>query len=293
MEYIPAKTIVTRTKSSAWFGTEYNMNLYRGCCHGCIYCDSRSNCYRIENFDSVRAKENALTLIRDDLRRKVKTGVIGTGSMSDPYNPFEREHLLTRHALELINAFGFGVSVATKSSLVTRDIDILCDISEHSPVIVKLTITTFDDKLGEKLEPNVAAASERFEALKKLSNNGVYSGVLLMPVLPFVNDTDENIIQITRAAKENGARFIYPAFGVTLRDGQREYFYQNLDKLFPSLTEKYIKRYGGSYSCSSSRAKELYRLFSEECDKLGLLYKMRDIIRSYKLGYDDRQMRLF
>jgi len=247
----------------------------------------------VENFDSVRAKENALTLIRDELRRKVKTGVIATGAMSDPYNPFEKELKLTRHALELINAFGFGVSIATKSPLVARDIGILRDIAQHSPVIIKLTITTFDDELCKKLEPNVAAARERFRALKELSDCGVYSGILLMPVLPFINDTEENIIQIARAAKESGARFIYPAFGVTLRDAQREYFYQKLDEFFPDTTEKYIKRYGGRYSCASPRAKQLYSILAEECKELGLLYKMRDIIRSYKLGYGDLQMSLF
>jgi DNA repair photolyase len=247
----------------------------------------------VENFDRVRAKENALAIIRDELRRKVKTGIIGTGSMSDPYNPFEEKLMLTRHALELINAFGFGVSIATKSPLVTRDIDVLRDIAEHSPVLIKLTITTFDDGLCKKLEPGVPPSSERFNALKVLSAGGIYCGVLLMPVLPLINDTDENALQIVRAAKENGARFVHPAFGVTLRDGQREYLYRKLDEIFPGITPKYIKRFGGQYSCASPRSKQLYRMFAQECDKLGLLYKMRDIIRSYKLGYEDLQMSLF
>ena len=142
MQTVPAKTIVTRCKSTGWFGYAYNMNIYRGCCHGCIYCDSRSDCYRIDDFDTVRAKENALAVIRDDLRRKVRTGVVGTGAMSDPYNPFEAGELLTRHALELLNAFGFGVGIATKSDLILRDIDILQEIRTQSPVIAKLTVTT-------------------------------------------------------------------------------------------------------------------------------------------------------
>ena len=135
IEYIPAKTIVTKTKDSQWFGIDYNMNIYRGCCHGCIYCDSRSDCYHIKDFDQVKAKENALMLIRNDLRRKVKKGVVGTGSMSDPYNPFEKNLNLTRHSLELIDAFGFGIAIATKSTLILRDTDILESIKEHSPIL--------------------------------------------------------------------------------------------------------------------------------------------------------------
>jgi DNA repair photolyase len=178
MEYISAKTIVTRTKSTAWFGTEYNMNIYKGCCHGCIYCDSRSDCYHVGDFDRVRTKENALAIIRDDLRRKTKTGVVSTGAMSDPYNPFEEELQLTRHALELINAYHFGVAIDTKSPLVTRDIDVFKEIKEHSPVLVKITITSADDGLCQKIEPNVAVSSERFKAVKELSDNGIYCGVL-------------------------------------------------------------------------------------------------------------------
>ncbi|MCL2673993.1 MAG: radical SAM protein, partial [Defluviitaleaceae bacterium] len=199
---VPAKTIVTRVKKpSSWFGAEYNMNIYRGCSHGCIYCDSRSECYRNFDFDTVKVKEDALRIIRDELRKKAKSGVIGTGAMSDPYNPLEQELQLTRHSLELINAFGFGVAIDTKSPLVTRDIDILQDIKQHSPVIVKLTVTTDDGGLCKKLEPNVATSSERFAAIKTLSDNGIYAGVLMMPILPFINDTDENISAIVTNAK--------------------------------------------------------------------------------------------
>lgn len=239
MDYIPAKTIVCTNKGTAWFGTQYNMNIYKGCCHGCIYCDSRSDCYHVEDFDRVRAKENALAIIRDDLRRKVRTGVIATGAMSDPYNPFEKELELTRHALELINAYEFGVAIDTKSTLVTRDIDILTEIKSHSPVLVKMSITTADDVLCKKIERHVAVTSERFQAIKQLSDNGIYCGVLLMPVLPFINDTKENILGIVRLAKENGAKFVYPDFGVTLRSNQQIYFYERLDELFPGMSEKY------------------------------------------------------
>ena len=234
------------------------MNIYKGCCHGCIYCDSRSDCYGVEDFDRVRAKENALRIIRDDLRRKTKTGVVGTGAMSDPYNLFERELKLSRHALELCDAFGFGAAIATKSSLVLRDIDILKSIAEHSPVLLKITITTARDDLAAKIEPNVSRPGERFETIEKLAGAGLYTGILLMPVLPFIEDSRENVGEIIRKAKDAGARFIYPAFGMTLWGNQRAWYYRKLDELFPGegLAEAYRKRYGDYYECTSPKARK-------------------------------------
>ena len=295
MEYIPAKTIVQRTKSGEWFGIDYNMNIYKGCCHGCIYCDSRSECYGIEAFDEVRAKQDALRIIRDDLHRKVKPGVVGTGAMSDPYNPFERELQLTRHALELIDAYGFGVAIATKSPLVTRDADLLKEISSHSPVLVKLTITTADDALCAKIEPHVARSSERFSAIEMLRAQGIFAGILLMPVLPFLEDHEENIAAIVSKAADVGARFIYPAFGMTLRQNQREWYYQKLEELFPGegLRQKYENRFGTRYECRSPHAKKLFAYFASLCDEKGILYQMRDIVSAYKMGYGDRQLTFF
>lgn len=293
IEYIPAKTIVTKTKNHGWFGTDYNMNIYRGCSHGCIYCDSRSLCYRINNFDTIRAKKDALRIIRNDILKKRRRGIIGTGSMSDPYNPREQELKLTRNALELINAYRFGVAVATKSTLVTRDIAILKDIQAHSPVLVKITITTADDTLTPLLEPNAPPSAERFAAIQELNNNGVYAGILMMPVLPFINDTEENIISIVHKAKESGARFVFPAMGMTLRAGNREYFYGKLDERFPGIKDRYIKRFGERYSCTSPRAKKLYSVFKDECNRLGLRWNMKDIIIDYKRGYAAKQLDLF
>lgn len=291
---IPANTIVSGyTTKSDWFGTNYNMNIYKGCCHGCIYCDSRSECYHIENFDTVRAKENALQIIRSELSRKVKPGVVGMGSMSDPYNPFEKDELLTRHTLELISAYGFGVAIATKSPLVTRDIDILSEIAERNPVIVKITITTPRDDLSRKIERNVAVSSERFAAIKKLSDAGIFCGILMMPILPFIEDGAEDITELVKKAAESGARFIYGAFGVTLRQNQRDYFFDRLDEDFPGMKERYIYRFGNSYSCSSPDAKRLWGIFSSECAKYGILCNMRDIISAYKLGYDGGQLSFF
>ena len=294
MEFIPAKTIISGySANNSWFGNNYNMNIYKGCCHGCIYCDSRSECYRVENYDEVRAKENALALIERELKSKRKTGVIGTGAMSDPYNPFEKEFKLTRGALELINRYRFGVSIATKSDLISRDIDILKAISVHSPVLIKITITTADDTLCKKIEPNVATSSDRFATINKLSGTGIFAGILLMPVLPFIEDTVGNIRSIIKLAHENGAKFIYPAFGVTLRQNQREWYYNKLDELFPSIKEKYITRYGNAYECRSLNAKELWEIFQNECDRESILYKMEDIIKAYKQGYEDTQLSIF
>ena len=295
METVPAKTIVTRAKGGGWFGIDYNMNIYRGCCHGCIYCDSRSDCYHIEDFDTVKAKERALEIIRDDLRRKVKRGVVGTGAMSDPYNPFEKREQLTRHALELVSAYGFGAAIATKSDLITRDIDVLREIAAHSPVLCKITITTADDTLAARVEPHAPSSSSRFAAVRELSRAGLFAGVLLMPVLPFLEDEPDNIREIVRMAAESGARFIYPAFGMTLRANQRDWYYEKLDTLFPGrgLRETYEKRYGSAYECRSPRAAALWKLFVEECGRHGLLYRMQEIIRGYKTGYETAQLRLF
>ena len=283
---IPATSIIFKTKSpDQWFGHDYNMNIYRGCSHGCIYCDSRSDCYKNTDFDRVKTKENALETIRNDLRRKAKPGVIGTGSMSDPYNPLEKELKLTRHSLELINAFGFGAAPVTKSDLIARDADVLQDIQTHSPVIVKFSISTADDELCRKLEPGVSVTSQRFEAMKVLSGHGIFCGVLMVPLLPFVNDTEENMLAVLRMAKEAGARFVYTYMGMTLRPGSREYYYQHLDEVLPGVREKYQKRFGIRYSCISPRSKKLWEVFTAECARLGLLYDMRAIISYYKAGY--------
>lgn len=295
MENISVKTILHKNKSTGWFGTDYNMNLYRGCCHGCIYCDSRSDCYQINSFDSVKCKADALVILRDELRRKVRTGVIGTGAMSDPYNPFEEKTLITRHALELIDAYGFGCAILSKSALMTRDMDIFLSIKEHSPMICKQTVTTCDDELCRKLEPNVSVSSERFSALALLSEAGIFTGIAMMPILPFIEDSEENIKGIVRMGHEAGVRFIYPALGMTLRSGQKEYYLSRLEELFPGegLAQKYISKYGNSYECTCPDVNRLWRVFTEECDKFGILYKMQDIISASRVGYECSQLSFF
>jgi len=293
VETIPAKHLLQRNRDTQWFGTDHTMNIYRGCCHGCLYCDSRSDCYRIERFDTVRAKADALRILRDDLARKARPAFIATGSMSDPYNPFEEELQLTRHALELIDAYQCGVAAATKSDLIVRDIDLYRLIQDHSPVICKLTVTTTDDALAEKIEPHAPPPSRRLRALEELAKAGIFSGVLLMPVLPYVEDSAKNVLSVVDSAARTGAKFVYAAFGVTMRDGQRDFFLNGLDRAFPGMGERYRKRYGLRYYCSSPRAKELWELFSNRCKELGLLYEMRHIISAATRGYEDRQLSFF
>lgn len=295
MEYIPAKHLLHRSRTTEWFGTDHTMNIYRGCCHGCLYCDSRSDCYQDNRFDQVRAKADALRILRDDLARKVRPAFISTGSMSDPYNPFEKELLLTRHALELIDAYDCGVAIATKSDLIARDIDVLTSIQRHSPVICKLTVTTTDDALAAKLEPNAPQASRRLAALRELSGAGLFAGVLLMPVLPFLEDSDEGVLSVVEGAARAGAKFIYPAFGVTMRQGQREYFLDGLEVAFPGqrLKERYLRQYGDRYQCASPRARALWKVFTESCRTRGILYDMKSIIRAATVGYGDRQLTFF
>jgi len=291
---IQAKSILQKKNNGdKWFGTDYNMNLYKGCCHGCIYCDSRSDCYHIDNFDSVRSKENCINILERDLRSKRNTGVVGIGAMSDTYNPFEKQSEITRDSLKLLAQYGFGTSIDTKSSLVKRDIDILKKIAEHNSCIVKLTITTVDDELCKIIEPNVCVSSKRFEAIRELASNGIFTGVLLMPILPYINDTEENIKTIINKAAEAGAKFVYAMFGVTLRENQRDFYYQKLDEHFPGMKKKYIEKYGDSYTCTSDNAKELYEMYVSECKRLGLLYKMDDIIEAYKGANSYEQISLF
>ncbi|MDR1201748.1 MAG: radical SAM protein [Tannerellaceae bacterium] len=282
MEFIPAKTILQKsTYGNRWFGIDYNMNLYKGCPHGCIYCDSRSDCYRIENFDTVRAKANAIEILTRELQTKRQKGVIGIGAMSDTYNPFEKQYEITRKALALIQKYGFGVSVETKSSLMVRDIDLFAEINERQNVILKFTITTASDNLSRIIEPHACLSSERFKAMKQLSDKGLFTGVLLTPIIPFITDTEENIKQIVRLSYENGAKFVWSMGGVTLRANQRIYFYDKLDRHFPGLKSRYVNTFANNYVCNSLN-KNLVNTIKVECNKYGLFYKMSDIIKAYK-----------
>ena len=283
MEFIKTKTILSTVKyGNEWYGIDYNMNLYRGCSHGCIYCDSRSSCYHIDDFDIVRSKENALNILKQELIKKKTKGVIGIGSMSDTYNPMERKYEITKGALELISKYNYGVAIDTKSDLILRDLDILKEINSKNNVIVKFTITTPNDELSKIIEPNVCKTSKRLNAIKTLSDNGIFTGIMMNPTLPFITDNEDDIKKLVKLAYEHGAKFIHTYMSVTLRDNQRDYYFQKLDKHFPNLKEKYIKDYGERYNCLVPNYQKLYKIFQNECEKYCLLYKMPDIIKAYK-----------
>ena len=269
---IQAKTLVSRVRGlDAYFGLDYGMNLYRGCQHHCIYCDSRSLCYGIEAFDrDVLIKANAIDLLEAELARKRKKGIVGTGSMNDPYMPLEAETELTGRALAVIARHGFGAHVVTKSDLVLRDVPTLQRIGRTARSIVSLTITTIDDALSKKLEPGAPPSSARFRALEALSDAGIEARVALMPTLPFIEDNWENVSAIVEQAHVSGVQAIVPWFGMSMRDRQRAYFYDRLDELFPGARRQYEELYGENYSCPSPRANQLFKQFERLCSERGI-----------------------
>ncbi|WP_417143862.1 radical SAM protein [Raoultibacter massiliensis] len=294
MKTIKAKSILQKVRydNAQWFGIDYNMNLYKGCCHGCIYCDSRSDCYRIDKFDEVRVKFDALAILNRELRSRRNKGVVGIGAMSDTYNPFERELEITRGALQLIDQYGFGVSIDTKGALVTRDIDVLQRISQQHSAIVKLTVTTTDDALASIIEPGAPSPSRRLAALRELADANLFCGILFTPLLPHITDDDASIESMVEAAHQAGARFIYSMGGVTMRTGQKEYFLDHLKAVSPSLPQRYREEFGDRYLCNSPRKREALALLRKLCKEAGLLYRMPDIIDAYKKR-EPNQMGLF
>lgn len=267
---IQAKTLLSTVRGDdRLFDLKYNFNIYRGCPHQCIYCDSRSECYQIENFNDTLVKVNAPELLAKELPRKRIKGPIGTGSMSDPYNPLEKQYQLTRRALEVIARCGFPIHLITKSDLVVRDIDLLTVIN-RAQTVVCFTLTTVDDELARQVEPGAPAPSARLAAMRTLAGHGIPVGTTLMPVLPFLEDSEANIQAIVEQTAAHGGSFLIPGFAVTLRDRQREWFYHELDRRFPGLREKYEQRYGESYGCPPSNVKRLEQVFAKACARLGL-----------------------
>ena len=257
------------TKVKGILSPKNGMNLYRGCTHGCIYCDSRSTCYQMNHkFEDIEVKENAIELLEDVLKRKRKKCMIGMGSMTDPYIPEELKLKHTRKALEVASKYGFGITLITKSNRVLRDLDLLKEINQKTKCVVQMTLTTYDEELCKKIEPNVSTTKERFEALLTLRDAGIPTVVWLTPLLPYINDTEENLLGILNYCKEAKVYGILCfGIGVTLRDGNKEYFYAQLDKKFPNLKEQYIKEYGNSYIINSKNNAKLMKIFHEFCDK--------------------------
>ena len=263
MHFVDAKGILTGRNNT------YGMNIYRGCSHGCIYCDSRSKCYNFTHpFEDIEVKQNAPELLDKALRSKRKRCMIGTGSMSDPYMHCEEKLRLTRRCLEIILRYGFGATVITKSDWIMRDIDLLDAINQESKCVVQMTLTTYDDRLCSILEPNVCNTRRRIEVLQEMKARGIPTVVWLSPILPFINDTKENIAAILDACIDARVKgIICFGMGLTLREGDREYFYAALDKHFPGLKQKYIMNYGNAYQLQSPNGKELMALFNETCRK--------------------------
>ena len=270
MHFVDAKGILS---------AENGMNIYRGCTHGCIYCDSRSTCYHFtHSFEDVEVKRNAPVLLEEKLRSKRKKCMIGTGAMCDPYMHCEEELKLTRRCLEIIDHYEFGVAILTKSDRILRDLDLLKSIHKKAKCVVQMTLTTYDDELCKILEPNVCVTSRRFEVLKILRDEGIPTVVWFTPILPFLNDTKENVEGILDDCVQAGVKGVLIFnMGVTLRDGDREYFYEALDKHFPGLREKYQKRYGYAYEVVSDHNEELMNILRDTCEKNGIMHNPHQI----------------
>ncbi len=269
MHYVDARTILTSQDG------RFGMNIYRGCTHGCIYCDSRSKCYQMPHkFEDIEVKQNAAELLAKELKSKRVRCMIGTGAMCDPYMPCEEEVRLIRRCLEVILHYGFGVAVQTKSDRILQDLSILDEINHKARTVVQMTLTTYDDELCSKLEPNVCNTKKRIEVLKKFRDTGIDTVVWLSPILPFINDTEENVRAILDACADAGVKGILCfGMGLTLREGNREYFYEQLDKYFPGMKERYIRTYGNAYVVSSPNEEKLMKLFHETCEVYHIIHK--------------------
>ena len=263
---IHSKTILSRIKNppDPYFGTTYSLNLYRGCQHGCIYCDSRSSIYGKTDFDLIEYKENALDLLELELKRKRSKGTVSFGSMNDAYMPLNNSLQLSRKALLLLAKYQWPVHLITKSDLLIKDMDVLLKVMKCY-LAVSFSLSTANDSLAKKVEPRAPGPSQRLRALKKLRDNGIYSGLIIAPLLPFIGDTEENLMEILEKGKDAGAAYILFWPGMTQRDGQREYFHRKLDVLFPGAKEKYLNAFGHQYSCLSPKAEKLSKRFSQFC----------------------------
>ena len=274
------------------------MNLFRGCTHGCIYCDSRSKCYQMNHrFEDVEVKGNGIYLLEEALKRKRKKCMIGMGSMTDPYIREELKLNYTSKALELIKRYGFGATLITKSDNLLRDLDIFQDINSKTKCVIQMTLTTYDEKLCKVIEPNVSTTRERFEVLKTLRDEGIPTVVWLIPILPFINDNEENILGILNYCKEAKVYgIICFGMGLTLRDGNREYFYNELDKIFPNLKDLYIRKYGNSYVLNSDNNEELMKIFHEFCEKNNIVHennKIFDYLKRFETKEEVKQLSFF
>ena len=287
MHFVNAKGILTGS------GGHLGMNIYRGCTHGCVYCDSRSRCYQFTHpFEDVEVKQNASELLEKALQSKRRRCMIGTGSMSDPYMHCEEQLGLTRRCLEAIQKYGFGVAIQTKSDRILRDIDLLDEINHSAKCVVQMTLTTYDDDLCRILEPNVCNTKRRIQVLERMQARGIPTVVWLTPILPFLNDTPENVTAILQECVRVGVKGVIDfGTGMTLREGDREYYYAALDRHFPGMKERYIRMYGNAYELPSPRAKELRRLFHRICIENGILSTPEECF-GYMYDFPEKQVQM-
>ena len=287
MNFVNAKGILTGS------GGHVGMNIYRGCTHGCVYCDSRSRCYQFTHpFEDVEVKQNASELLEKALQSKRRRCMIGTGSMSDPYMHCEEQLGLTRRCLEAIQKYGFGVAIQTKSDRILRDIDLLDEINHSAKCVVQMTLTTYDDDLCRILEPNVCNTKRRIEVLERMQARGIPTVVWLTPILPFLNDTPENVTAILQECVRVGVKGVIDfGTGMILREGDREYYYAALDRHFPGMKERYIRMYGNAYELPSPRAKELRRLFHRICIESGILSTPEECF-GYMYDFPEKQVQM-
>ena len=287
MHYADYKTILS---------PQGGMNLYRGCTHGCIYCDSRSACYQMKHdFEDIEVKRDAVRILEGQLRRRRKPCMIGTGAMCDPYIHLEEELRITRQCLELIERYGFGLAIQTKSARILRDLDLLKAINEKTKCVVQITLTTYDEGLCRIIEPDVSTTKERFQVLETMRDNGIPTVVWLSPILPFINDTEENLrglLDYCIRAKVRG--IVCFGFGTTLREGDRAYFYAKLDEYFPGIKQKYIRAFGSAYECQSPNNKQLWAVYADICKRHGILYRPDEVFGYlHRFEPKQRQMSLF
>lgn len=274
------------------------MNIYRGCTHGCIYCDSRSLCYQMQHdFEDIEVKQNVPELLEQALRRKRKKCMIGTGYMCDSFMHCEEKLKLTHKCMEIIDRYGFGFTVMTKSDRILNELALLESINEKAKCVVQMTLTTCDERLSRILEPNVCTTKRRYEVLKIMQQKGIPTVVWLSPLLPYINDTEENLKGLLDMCFDAGVRgIVCYGIGLTLRDGNREYFYSQLDKYFPGLKEKYIRRFGNSYECPSENNAALMKMFHNECEKRGVLHNGEEVfayIQEFEMRDKWEQLSLF
>ncbi len=283
MNYEKTKTIMKKSnKEEKEFGIDYYMNIYKGCSFGCIYCKSRSNLYHNGDFNEIKSKENILNILEHELSTKQFKGVVSLGSLSDPYNNQEKKLKLTRKVLELILKYGFGVSIETKSDLIIRDIDLLQKISKNNNVIVKISITTPSDKLAKILEPNVISSTKRFKLVKTLNKNGIYTGINVMPILPFLTDNENDLKRLIELAYINNAKFVYTDFELHLRSKVKDYFYDKLSTNYLAIVKDYKMYFKNTSICEPLEKEKLVNFFASTCKNYQLLYKKSDIVKDFK-----------